>query len=79
MLYSCRNSLEGFNGRDLLTLHRSEMAQLVGHEEAARLEGQLTIHKKMIGVSTITLLEGQCGVPPETNLLVQLYIQCLEM
>lgn len=43
--------LKGYTGRDMFALHRHEMEQLLGHEEATRLEGQVTLQKKMTGVS----------------------------
>ncbi|PVD21183.1 hypothetical protein C0Q70_19351 [Pomacea canaliculata] len=46
---ACRDALKGFSGRDIFGLHRQEMESIIGHEEAARLEGQLTLQKKMTG------------------------------
>ncbi|KAL8618905.1 hypothetical protein ACOMHN_020324 [Nucella lapillus] len=53
----CRMTLQGFTGRDLFSLHRQEMDQLIGHDEAARLEGQLTLQKKMTGYKTQSAVE----------------------
>ncbi|XP_076471438.1 epidermal growth factor receptor kinase substrate 8-like protein 1 isoform X2 [Babylonia areolata] len=53
----CRRTLQGFTGTDLFSLHRHEMEQLIGHDEAARLEGQLTLQKKMTGYKTQTAAE----------------------
>lgn len=42
--------MQHLSGRDLLVMQRAEMEKLLGHEEAARLAGQITLQKKMTGV-----------------------------
>ncbi|KAK7098896.1 epidermal growth factor receptor kinase substrate 8-like isoform X6 [Littorina saxatilis] len=53
----CVQMLKGYTGRDMFALHRHEMEQLLGHEEATRLEGQVTLQKKMTGYKTQSAAE----------------------
>ena len=63
----CLQSLAGLTGGDLFSLHRQEMEQLLGHEEAARLQGQLTLQKKMTGVSYFPSLSLRIATCPRCS------------
>lgn len=49
-VYRCINALSGMNGQQLLRSKMKDLDRLVGHDEAQRLAGHLTLLKNKTGV-----------------------------